>query len=42
MEVHVCVCWFPRTQKCDKLSTSEAEYVTLGDTVKELLFLGQV
>ena len=37
-----CVCWFSRTQKCVTLSTSEAEYVALGDTVKELLFLRQV
>ena len=29
-----CVCWFSRTQKCVKLSTSEAEYVVLSDTVK--------
>ena len=33
------VCWFSRTQKCVTLSTSEAEYVALGDAVKELLFL---
>ena len=37
----VC-CWFSRTQKCDTLSTSEAEYVALGDAVKELLFLRQI
>ena len=37
-----CVCWFSRTQECVTLSTSEAEYVALGDTVKELLFLRQV
>ena len=37
-----CVCWFSRTQKCVTLSTSEAEYVSLGDAVKELLFLRQV
>ena len=36
------VCWFSRTQKCVTLSTSEAEYVALGDAVKELLFLGQI
>ena len=34
--------WFSRTQKCATLSTSEAEYVALGDAVKELLFLRQV
>ena len=34
-----CVCWFSRTQKCVDLSTSEVEYVALGDAVKELLFL---
>ena len=37
-----CVCWFSRTQKCATVSTSEAEYVALGDAVKELLFLRQV
>ena len=37
-----CVGWFSRTQKCVTLSTSEAEYVALGDAVKELLFLRQV
>ena len=37
-----CVCWFSKTQKCVTLSTSEAEYVALGDAVKELLFLRQV
>ena len=36
------VCWFSRTQKCVTLPTSEAEYVALGDAVKELLFLRQV
>ena len=36
------VCWFSRTQKCVTPSTSEAEYVALGDAVKELLFLRQV
>ena len=35
------VCWFSRTQKCVTFSTSEAEYVSLGDAVKELLFLRQ-
>ena len=36
------VCWFSRTPKCVTLSTSEAEYVALGDAVKELLLLRQV
>ena len=36
-----CVCRFSRTQKCFPLSASEAEYVALGDAVKEL-FLRQV
>ena len=36
------VCWFSRNQKCVTLSTSEAEYVDLGDAVKELLLLRQV
>ena len=34
-----CVFWFSRTHKCVTLSTSEAEYVALGNAVKELLFL---
>ena len=38
----VSVCWFSRSQKCVTLPTSEAEYVTLGDPVKELLFLRQI
>ena len=33
---------FSRTQKCVTSSTSEAEYVALGDAVKELFFLRQV
>ena len=37
-----CMYWFSRTQKCVALSTSEAEYVALGNTVNELLFLRQV
>ena len=36
------MCWFSRTQKCVTLSTSEAEYVALGDAVKDLLVLRQV
>ena len=36
------VFWFSRTQKCVTLYTFEAEYVALGDAVKELLFLRQV
>ena len=36
------MCWFSRTQKCVTLSTSKAEYVALGDAVKEFLFLRQV
>ena len=31
-----------RTQKCETTSTTEAEYVALGDVVKEALFLRQV
>ncbi|CAB1110037.1 unnamed protein product [Ectocarpus sp. CCAP 1310/34] len=30
--------WFSRTQKCVTLSTTEAEYVALGDVVKEIFF----
>ena len=37
-----CVCWFSRMHKCVTLSTSEAEYVALGDAVKELLLLRHV
>ena len=36
------MCWFSRAQKCVTLSTPEAEYVALGDAVKEFLFLRQV
>ena len=36
------VCWFSRTKKWVTLSTLEAEYVALGDAVKELLFLRQI
>lgn len=36
------IAWFSRTQKCVTNSTTEAEYVALGDLVKELLFLRQV
>ena len=36
-----CLCWFFRPQKYVTLSSSEAEYVALGDTVKELLFSRQ-
>ncbi|CAB1113036.1 unnamed protein product [Ectocarpus sp. CCAP 1310/34] len=36
------VSWFSITQKCVTLSTTEAEYVALGDVVKEILFLRQI
>ena len=36
------VAWLSRTQKCVTTSTTEAEYVALGDVVKEALFLRQV
>ncbi|CAB1107109.1 unnamed protein product [Ectocarpus sp. CCAP 1310/34] len=36
------VSWFSRTQKCVTLSTTEAEYVALGDEVKEILLLRQI
>ena len=34
-----CVCWFSRTKKCVTISTTEAEYVALVDTIKEVIFL---
>ena len=34
--------WFSRTQKCVTLSTTEAEYVAMGDDVKEALFINGV
>ena len=37
-----CVCWFSRTQKCVTLSTTEAEYVALADTIKEAMFVRYV
>ena len=36
------VSWFSRIQECVTVSTSEAEYVALGDAVMELLFLRQI
>ena len=36
------VSWFSRTQKCVTLSTSEAEYVALADSLKKALFMGHV
>ena len=36
------VAWFSRTQKCVTLSTTEAEYVAMGDDVKEALFINGV
>ena len=36
------ICWFSGTQKCVTLLTSEAEYVALGDAVKELFFFRQI
>ncbi|CAB1109720.1 unnamed protein product [Ectocarpus sp. CCAP 1310/34] len=37
-----CIPWFSRTQKCVTLSTTEAEYVSFADVMKEVLFLRQV
>ena len=36
------VSWFSNTQKTVTLSTTEAEYVALGDGVKEALFVKRV
>ncbi|CAB1102594.1 unnamed protein product [Ectocarpus sp. CCAP 1310/34] len=37
-----CISWFSRRQKCVTLSTTEAEYVSLEDVIKEVMFLRQV
>ena len=36
------VCWFFRTQTCFTLSTTDAEYVALADTIKEAMFMRYV
>ena len=36
------VSWASSTHRCDALSTAEAEYVALGEGVKEALFTGVV
>ncbi|CAN0495773.1 unnamed protein product [Discosporangium mesarthrocarpum] len=36
------VAWFSRTQQVVALSSSEAEYMAMGECVKELLFLNNV
>lgn len=33
------ISWFSRTQRCVSLSTSEAEYVSMSDCLKDVLFL---
>ena len=33
------VSWYSKTQKCVKLSTTQAEYVAMPDVAKEILFL---
>ncbi|CAN0505821.1 unnamed protein product, partial [Discosporangium mesarthrocarpum] len=38
----VAVSWFSRTQRCVALSSIEAEYMAIGECVKELLFLRNV
>ena len=37
-----CVRWFSGTRKCVTLSTTEAEYVALADTIKETMLLWYV
>ncbi|CAN0157744.1 unnamed protein product [Discosporangium mesarthrocarpum] len=39
MFVGTAVSWFSRSQKCVALSPTEAEYMTMGECKKELLFL---
>ena len=34
--------WFSRTQKAISLSSSEAEYIAMGECVKDVLFLQQI
>ena len=36
------VAWFSRTQKCVTLSTTEAEYVAIGDGMKEVFMQGMI
>ena len=39
MYAGAAVTWFSRTQRCVTLSTTESEYVVLGDCIKETLFV---
>ena len=39
MGAGACVCWFSMTHNGVVLSTTEAEYVALGDTIKEAMFI---
>ena len=46
-EAMVCVAamlvvWISRTQKCVSQSTSEAEYLAMGDSVKEAVFVNEM
>ena len=34
--------WYSKTQKCVTLATTEAEYVAMADTMKEVFILLQV
>ena len=36
------ICWGSRSQKCTTLSSSEAEYVAIGEIVKEILYIIQI
>ena len=42
MLCHAVVCWASSTQKVIAVSTSEAEYISIGDGVKEALFTKRV
>ena len=36
------ICWGSRSQKCTTLSSSEAEYVAIGEIIEEILYVVQI